>query len=646
MNPSKRDRVKRLAAIVILLVLVMAALCCAERMARHEKNICWWNTQEQPAVAAPRFEKVSLSSFYLPMRDGVNIALDLYLPEGLQEGEKLPTILIQTRYVRRQEYRWPFSAFLHGRFDKTIENFVTRGYAWVFVDARGSGASYGTRPHPYSDDEVKDGGEIVDWIVAQPWSNGKVGAIGNSYTGGSALFLATLQHPAVTAVMPRYAMFDIYSETVFPGGVHLEWLSKTWATLADALDSNEMERYFGAAINMVTKGTHPVDGDEKRVRLAEALEDHKKNGNIHHLIGGITFRDDESAVMPGRRVDDISPAKHLDRLNDPDTSYYFYTGWYDASFLLSEIHLFLNVPQSQRKLTIGPWDHGGYHNISPFAPKQKSIFDHDAESLRFFDFHLQERVTGIYDELPVHYYTMGEEKWHGSETWPPLGFETARYYLEKDGKLSVEAPEADAPQFDAYTVDFTAGTGGSSRWNSLVNVRHKPIQYPKRKKRDRKLQVYTSVPLEAPTEVTGHPIVELHVSSTATDGNFFVYLEDVGPKGEVHYVTEGLLRAVHRKLSENPPPYTMAVPYRSFERADAMPLVPNEISVLEFDLYPTSYLFKAGHRIRIALAGADKDHFEAVPDEPPDLHFYRDAAHSSHIRLPVRVRDDLAEGEH
>ncbi len=643
MPQMKSTGVKRLITIVVAVAFMATALCCAERMARHEKNICWWNEQNKTIEKAPRYEKVSLQSFYLPMRDGVKIALDLYLPDGLKVDEKLPTVLIQTRYVRRQQYRWPFNQILHGRFDKTIETFVKQGYAWVFVDARGSGASYGTRPHPYSEDEVKDGGEIVDWIIKQPWSNGKVGTIGNSYTGGSALFLATLQHPAVTAVMPRYAMFDLYSETVFPGGVHLEWLSKTWSTLADALDTNELDRYLGAGINLVTKGVHPVDGDEKRKQLMEALEDHKKNGNIHNLIGGITFRDDHSAAMPERRVDDISPAGHLDRLNNPDASYYFYTGWYDASFLLSEIHLFMNVTDSRRKLTIGPWDHGGYHNISPFAPKNKSIFNHDAESLRFFDYHLQGSATGIYDESVVHYFTMGEEKWHGCESWPPPGYETVPYYLNADGVLSMEAPEDEKTAFDPYTVDFTAATGSSSRWDSLVNIRHRPIRYPNRKKRDRKLKIYTSEPLEVPTEVTGHPIVELYVSSTATDGNFFVYLEDVTPKGKVYYVTEGLLRAVHRKLSDKTPPYEMAVPYRTFERADAMPLVPQEVAKLEFDLYPTSYLFKAGHRIRIALAGADEDHFEAVPDTPPDLRFYRDAEHPSQVRLPIRIRNDLLQ---
>ena len=136
-------------------------------------------------------------------------------------------------------------------------------------------------------------------------------------------------------------------------------------------------------------------------------------------------------------------------------------------------------------------------------------------------------------------------------------------------------------------------------------------------------------------EVTGHPLVTLHVSSTAKDGNFFVYLEDVAPRGRVEYVTEGMLRALHRKLSDDPPPYRTPVPYRTFLRVDASALVPGEVAELVFALYPTSYLFKKGHSIRVTVAGADKDHFENNPDAPPTVRIHRSARFPSHIDLPV-----------
>ncbi len=124
---------------------------------------------------------------------------------------------------------------------------------------------------------------------------------------------------------------------------------------------------------------------------------------------------------------------------------------------------------------------------------------------------------------------------------------------------------------------------------------------------------YTSPPLDRDLEVTGHAVVTLSVTSTATDGNFFVYLEDVAPEGTSTYVTEGMLRALHRKLSTAKPAYRTLYPFRSYQRRDGQPLVPGRPATLTFQLIPTSVLFKAGHRIRIAVAGADKETFQRLP---------------------------------
>ena len=158
------------------------------------------------------------------------------------------------------------------------------------------------------------------------------------------------------------------------------------------------------------------------------------------------------------------------------------------------------------------------------------------------------------------------------------------------------------------------------------------------KERDEKLLCYTSGPLDRDMEVTGHPTVTLFVSSTAPDGNFFVYLEDVDESGHVDYVTEGQLRAIHRKLSDEEPPYVTVVPYRTFNRADAMSLVSGEVAELTFDLLPTSYVFKEGHAVRVAIAGADSDHFAPAPGTSPTIKCHRDSVHPSHIDLPTMPR--------
>jgi putative CocE/NonD family hydrolase len=149
------------------------------------------------------------------------------------------------------------------------------------------------------------------------------------------------------------------------------------------------------------------------------------------------------------------------------------------------------------------------------------------------------------------------------------------------------------------------------------------------------LLVYTSAPLVRDVETTGHPLITLHVRCSASDAQFFVYLEDVFPNGEVYYVTEGVFRAIHRTISQETPPYQLPIPYHSFRREDALPLAPGEVAEVTFDLLPVSYLFKRGHAIRVAIAGADANNFALLPTAPPEIEVLCSPAYPSHVVLPI-----------
>jgi putative CocE/NonD family hydrolase len=584
----------------------------------------------------PKYDDVESSSFYLTMRDGVNIAVDLHLPRGLAEGEKIPTILYQTRYIRSLEFRFPFSLF-KGAPSTTTQYFVRHGYAWVSVDARGSGASYGARPYPWSPDETKDGAEIVDWIISQSWSDGNVGTFGTSYTGTTSEFLLVNNHPAVKAAAPRFALFDAYTDIAFPGGIHLDWFTEKWAAGNRAIDTNTITDKFGWKVRMAVKGIRPVDADKDGSMLAAAIKDHVNNIDVHEQALSMTYRDDIAASGLGT-IDTFSPHSFIEEVESSRAAMYSYSGWYDGAYQHAAIKRYMTI-NNPKKLTIGPWEHGGRQQISPWSESRIPKFDHNAEMLRFFDYHLKGIDNGIMEEEPVHYYTMGEEKWKSADTWPPPNQQMRTLYLSMDNMLVTETPDA-STGFDTYVVDYSAGTGGAARWNSLTGPRGDlQFEYPNRTEEDQKLLCYTSEPLAEDMEVTGHPVVALYVSSSVDDGNFFVYLEDVAPSGHVTYVTEGQLRALHRKLSVEEPPYKLAGPYHSFKHNDGMSLVPGEVAELVFDLLPTSYLFRKGHSVRVAIAGADKDHFalmETTP--PPTLKFYRDSRHASAIALPVIPR--------
>jgi putative CocE/NonD family hydrolase len=569
------------------------------------------------------------------MRDGVKIAMDLHLPKGLKEGAKIPTVLFQTRYVRSIEYRWPFSLFMDKEMESgdTIEMFVLHGYAWVQVDARGSGASFGSRPFPWSPDEVKDGAEIVDWIIRQPWSDGEVGALGWSYTGTTSEFLLVNNHPAVKAVAPRFALFDTYTDIAYPGGIHISWFTETWARFNSISDRNAIGE-LGLLPRILVKGPTPVDEDKDRSMLTAASRDHEGNYDVHEQALGITYRDDISPSGLGT-TDTFSPHAYLDKLNSSGAAVYSFSGWFDGAYQHAAIKRFMAL-EIPCKLTIGPWDHS--IEINPWWPDAMTPeFDFDAEMLRFFDYHLKGIDNGVMDEPLVHYYTMVEEVWKTAGSWPPTSAPKIFYFAPGNGLSPQKADEPEGA--DEYVVDYTTGTDLKSRWVSLVNVEGETIEYRGWDRKNEKLLCYTSAPLDEDTEVTGHPIVTLYVTSTADDGNFFVYLEDVDPDGHAAYVTEGQLRAIHRRLSDKEPPYPHVVPYRSFTKKDAAPLKTGEVAELVFDLLPTSYLFKKDHSIRVAVAGADKDHFALMKtDPPPILKVQRNMQYPSAIELPVVVR--------
>jgi len=580
----------------------------------------------------PVYQGMVTRSVFVPMRDGVRLAVDYSLPKDLPLSEKIPALLIQTRYWRARA--------ISSKNDKQTERYFTSyGYAVVKVDVRGTGASFGTWPYPWSQDEIKDGAEIVDWIVSQPWSNGRIGTFGNSYVGATAEFLLVNQHPAVKAAVVRYSLIDSYADVVYPGGIFLDWFSNAWNQSNQALDRNDT----GALLQMMgtlpfhlsgIPGVKPVGhGRQAKKELKAAVVEHRNNGDVYAEARRYEFRDDYSENWQGR-IEMISPYFYFKDIEASGAAIYSYTGWFDGSYTAPSIYRCRTVSNC-RKLIIGPWPHGGRENISPWRESRKNTFDHDAELLRFFDYYLQGIDNGIKDEPPVWYYTLGEEKWNSAETWPPRST-TTTYYFSEGSSLSLAAPKNEDGR-DLYRVDYTAGTGNRSRHNSLINLKGVPIEYPDRAEADKKLLVYETAPLAEDVEVTGHPVVRLYVSSTADDGQFFVYLEDVAPDGTVSYLTEGLLRAACRKVSAEEPPYRMApgVPYHTFKRDDAEPLEPGEVALITFDLQPTSVLFQKGHRIRVAVAGADKDHYLLPQGPEPEIKVFRSAQHPSAIDLPV-----------
>ncbi|MGH8250024.1 MAG: CocE/NonD family hydrolase [Steroidobacteraceae bacterium] len=606
---AQTQRRSRLAAAALVLVAIPAFISVAVPLLRS-------------------LDTVQRSSVYVTMRDGVHIAADVYLPRDFRV-RRLPAILHQTRYFRRTELRWP-SSLLFGSTRTEVRRFVDNGYAYLSIDARGSGASFGLRTQEWSDDEIRDGSDLVDWIIRQPWSSGSVGATGISYAGTAAEMLLANHHPAVKACAPRFSLVDAYDDIAFPGGVRYSWFIENWTSTNDALDRNALAEKLQGFERWTVKGVAPVDGQE--ALLANAIRGHAGNYNLQAFISSITYRDDIG--VGGLTIDRMSPyAKpEIARSGVP---IYSYSGWYDGAYNRAAIARFLDYRIPGSRLILGPWDHGGFQNISPHNPAGTPIFDQVGELLRFFDFHLKGIDNGFGRKHPIRYYTMGAEAWRESDTWPPAADRRILYFSA--GHALANVAPAVLEMWDEHKVDLTATTGTGSRWRSYFNTDSVPIGYADRKLQDRKLLTYTSPPLTEDWEITGHPTISLWVASNASDGQFFAYLEDVSPDGTVTYITEGLLRALHRAVK--PAPYWHPDPSHSFRKSDGQSLQKGEPAEISFALLPTSYLVRKDHSIRVALAGADRDQFAPLPGDAPHIwRVHRDATHPSRVALPIVSR--------
>lgn len=612
-------------------------------------NVAFASGNKKPVVNNPKVSRVGeytgyttadykgfkYHSYYVQMRDSIKLAVDVYLPKKLEAGKKIPTILYLTRYVRAVQAKFPFNLIkdpvLTTVSEKEIELFTSYGYACVIVDVRGTGASQGGRNMEFSPEEVQDGKDIVDWIIAQAWSSGKVGTTGVSYLGTTAEMLLVNQHPAVKACIPRSNIYDLYGYVMYPGGVCQGPFIDVWGYTTKCLDNNNFKAFGGRA--KLARGIHPVHKDKGRVMLNECIANHKNNFDVFSGLQQVKYRDD---VQPHIQLssDVFSIHTNREKIANSGTAIYRIGGWYDGALAKSCVEGYMNSANTV-KVLVGPWDHGPQSNVSPYAHTKQVNLNVCLEMLRFFDYYLKGIDNGINTEPAITYYTVGAEDWNSANTWPVRSTETKQLFLSTDNTLSSVNTTAKTGNIN-YKIDYTTTTGGTSRWNSVTGMyMHGPTNYSNRAAENKKLLCFTAAPLLQPTEVTGHPVIKLNLAADANTATVFAYLEDVAPDGTVTYVTEGLFNAEHRKVKDDVV-YKTPYPDHTYNKADALPVLKNEMMELEFDMLPISYQFKKGHSIRVSIAGADAGHFNLPEPKPENLLVQCGAL--SYVSLPVVVK--------
>ena len=538
------------------------------------------------------------TSFYIPTRDGTRLAMDLFRPTraGKHAIERLPVIWTANRYQRAMVYQGKLYTILDNY--PWMADLVRHGYVVAVVDVRGSGASFGTFGGQFNQQETRDSYDVTEWLGTQPWSSGKVGMYGASYLAMTQYMVAGQVPPHLTAIIPEKGGADMYA-LLWNGGILRAGFVERWTGLVRELD--------------VDRPAPPVDGPEGEALLRAAVAEHRANRSMAEITRPLPFRDSVDAKTGVRPWIEWSAITYRKEIERSGVAIYHLAGWFDR-YVLGQILLYKNLDNPQR-LLIAPWSHVQGHGL-----------DLGAEHRRFYDYWLKGIDNGIMKEDPVHYYVMGSG-WRSARQWPLPEEKRTSYWFAADGGLTPETPPEKGR--DTLAVDYSASVWPAPRW-SLEEVYPADLSA-----NDAKGITYTTPPLTADVEVTGHPVVRLWLSADVADADLFVYLEEVDAKGASHYVTEGSLRASLRATSDPGFDYLGMPWHRSFA-ADAAPLPKGEPVELAFDLFPTSNLFDAGHRIRVTVTGADKAN-GVTPEQtpPPRLVLHREKGQASHIVLPI-----------
>lgn len=603
--PRRRARFRRRTFIQSVAVVGLAASCGLAAVTRRPSG----------AARGSGTDWVRTSQ-YISVRDGTRLAADIIRPmrDGAVVSGPLPVLWSMCRYLRASRQNGNLRTIIDEL--PWLLTLLDNGYIIVAVDARGSGASFGTDLGALAPQAIADTYDVTEWLAVQPWSDGNIGMFGRSYMGEAQLIAASTRPPHLRAIFPEMAAFDAYADLV-TGGIPRSGFLPTIATLMKLMDQGSI--------------AVPVDDDPDGKLLAEAVKDHENNVYGVAAAVALPFRDSQVEGMGGRPWAEGSPHSLMKEITRSNVPIYHLGGWYD---LLDGDALlwFANVDNPQ-KVLIGPW----YHD-DPI-----STYD-GSEHLRWFDHWLKGIDNGVMSGPPITYFTIGApegQEWRTTQDWPLKTTQPTQYYLRAgpsgtiksayDGQLSREAP-TDARAWDTYTVNYESRSGQASRW--ILPASPGQPRKADMTALDRVGVTYTTVPLTEDTEITGYPIVHLWVTATAPDADFFAFLQDVDDSGTSRLITDGALRGSHRTL-DKAPYENFDLPFHRGYQSDVSPLPPLP-SELVFNLMPTSYLVKTGHRIRLTITGADRDTAQTpMPSPAPTVAIMRGGSYASYVTLPI-----------
>lgn len=573
-------------------------------LAGFEKLFSSPAAEEAPCVSpfGPVYPVQFEGTFFVETRDKERLATDVYLP-GRGKRERVPAVLVRTPYGK-------------GHGAAVYYRFVQRGYAVVIQDTRGREDSTGEWLPEYY--EVEDGDDTLNWIAAQPWSDGQAAMTGGSYLGYVQWAAAASGNPHLKAMLSSVCAGSAFADIPRRGGCFISGML-AWAF---AMSEQRMRPEL-----MVRE-----DWDEVlRIRPLATLAEQALGHPVAFLSKWLEHPDMDAFWKR---------SSWKERYQGPPVPALILSGWFDDNGMgtTEALELATRWPRGTWKAVLGPWKHSGnadYDLGSLFMGEDALRYDIDQLCFKWLEHFLRGAENGVEQTAAVEYYTLGENRWKEASAWPPAQTEERTFYLDADGenpcagtgvacgagRLTLKAP-AHAAQ-DVYVYD--PANPSVHRIDLSENELETPEDYTEEETRGDLLSYSTPV-LERPFTVTGDARVRLFVSCGCPDTDFVVRLTDVDADGRSVKLADGVLDAKYRN---------------GFERPEYME--PGEIYELSVRTTKLSHTFLPGHRMRLTVTSSaqnfifpnsnTREGFNGAVRQKASVTLHRGGAHASSVTI-------------
>ncbi len=546
-------------------------------------------------VSQPQYEVILEEDVWVPMRDGVRLAVDLYRPEA--EG-RFPALVSWSWYGKDSEKLpthpvYQTSDYIRGTGGHECGEqwyFVPRGYVQIVPDIRGIGKSEGDLTF----DWAKDGYDLIEWAAAQPWCNGNVGMVGMSAFAMSQYIIASEQPPHLKAIFPFEGVTDWYRQFYYHGGIFCYLFPVHLGGLTPARSGSAPASLSKFSPDELRQKVEALKNDPD-IQCTPYLYMIASFPQINPLVFDLLLHPHDGPYYRG-----ISGYKRFDKISIPSFMGTRWNGW--VLHMPGDFDAFEKIPAADKKMLVVPSDnYGGMDR--PFHEVQDVC-------LRWYDHWLKGLDTGMMDEPPLLLFIQGKNTWRFESEWPLAATRWTKMYLREGGKLSEAAPSTEeVPQI--FTSEPWANPTQGFR-SAKTDLDADPVPRA----------VYETEILLEEVEITGpialywHAAIESRgvkartwrasetetLEPVANDTDWYLKVKDVGPGGTELCVAEGWLKASHYEIDES-----RSKPYAPFHpHTRSLPIEPGEVILYQSDLRMAANVFAVGHRIRLEISAQDQ----------------------------------------